>query len=196
MSRQVSKVVNLRGRPQETRRQVLERLFREHGSALRAFLTVRMGGSADLEDVVQEVFVRLSRMDNLQERLPAGNDSNRSFIFAVANNLVLDLERSRQVRRRYVEAEQVHAGEDDAVYDATPESVALAGQELEQIKELIMNLKPAWRTAFVLSRFRHKSYREVAAEMGVSVKQVEWFMKCALARLQKAAADILKEDNG
>ncbi len=178
----------------ETRQQALDRLFNEHGDALRRFLRVRMGRDSDLEDIVQEVFIRLARLDDLSRRMPAGSASNRSFIFAVANNLTVDLERHRRVRYQYQEQQQAKINEEDEQFDITPESIALASEELQQIKEVIINLDPNWRDAFILNRFQYKSYREIAAEMGVTVKQVENYMKNALLRLREAALDMKGEE--
>ncbi len=111
-----SNVVELRGQPRETREQVLERLFNEHESHLRAFLKARMGSSDDLEDILQDVFIRVAKMENLQERLPVSGDSNRSFLFAVANNLVVDMERQRQVRRKYIQQHKAQVDEDAVLY--------------------------------------------------------------------------------
>ena len=189
MSRQKGKVVPLFNRS-ETSQQALDRLFSEHGAALRSFLRVRMGAEDDLEDVVQEVFIRLAKIAGLAQRLPADGDNNRSFIFAIANNLVVDLERHKQVRHKYAERQQAQAREEDERFDITPESIALASEELERIKQVIMELEPNWRDAFILNRFQYKSYREIAAEMNVTIKQVENYMKNALLRLRRAAVDL------
>ena len=184
-----SNVVDLPGRRQETREQVLERLFKEHRAALCAFLRVRMDRDAEMDDVVQEVFIRLARMKDLPERLSQGRESNRSFIIAIANNLVLDLEKSRRVRHRYADKVQAQAHDDDRVQSGTPETIAAARQELKRLRDVIMNLNPNWRKAFILNRFKHMSYREISVEMGVSVKQIDKFMKNALIQIRRAVSE-------
>ncbi|WIO73981.1 RNA polymerase sigma factor [Porticoccaceae bacterium LTM1] len=178
-------VVDLEGRRQETREQVLERLFREHASDVRAFLRMRMGADDELEDVLQEVFIRVANMDNLREKLAPGREDNRSYLFTVANNLTVDLERYKSVRRNY--AERLALEQHGKANEATPEIIALNKQELARVKDVIMELKPNWRQAFVLSRFKYLSYPQIASEMGVSVKQVEKYMKQALMRIRDVA---------
>lgn len=189
----VSKKSNVVGlsRRRETREQVLERLFSEHGDALRAFLRVRMSShaDADTEDIAQEVFIRLARMDELETRLSPSNDSNRSFMVAVANNLVLDFEKKKRVRYRYAQSEQAQAHEDDSIQLGTPESISESREQLERMRDVIMNLHPCSRKAFILNRFKFKSYREISVEMGVSVKQIEKYMKRALTQIREAAAE-------
>ncbi|MDM3869772.1 RNA polymerase sigma factor [Porticoccus sp. W117] len=184
-----NKVVPLKKRTSETRDEVLERLFIDHGDALRGFLMVRLDTQDDIDDVMQEVFIRLARMQDLENRMAPERLNNRSFMVAIANNLVLDLEKSRQVRHRYAEKEQMWAQDDRSSHTQTPEIISQSREELERIREAIMNLRPKWRTAFILNRFKFKSYQQIALEMGVSVKQVEKYMKGALVQIRKVAAE-------
>ena len=191
--RAMSKIVNLSGRQPETQEQVLERLFGEHGGALRGFLQMRFDVGQEIEDVVQEVFMRLARLDNLADRLPVGGTSNRSFIFAVANNLVVDMERRKVHQRRFAESEQSQKLEEDDHCLASPESIALAHDEIAQLKKVILGLKPTWRNAFILTRIKCLSYKDAARQMNVTIKQVERFLKSALIQIRKAANDVSGE---
>lgn len=175
---------------EETREQVLERLFSEHGAALRGFLRVSLDVGEEAEDIVQEVFIKLAKLDNLQERLPHGGVSNRSFLFAIANNLVVDMERSKRVRRDYARELQAEARDEFQVHNASPETITLAKKELEQVKKVLMQMRPCWREAFILNRFRHRSYREIAMDMDISVKTVEKYIKKALIQIKATVQDL------
>ena len=48
----------------------------------------------------------------------------------------------------------------------------------------IDELKPRWRQAFVLNRFNHMSYHDVAKTMNVSTKTVEKYIGKALLHLR------------
>lgn len=154
-----------------------------------------MGFSDELEDVVQDMYIRLANMDDLEARLPAdGGDRNRSFLFSIANNLALDLERKKNVRRKYADRHRAEAGDESELHTMTPERLAQVNRDMEWLKTELKNMKPTWRRAFLLNRFMHKSYRETAAEMGVTVKQVERFMKSALIHIQKAVVELHRHD--
>ncbi len=168
----------------ESKQQVLERLFSEHGAALRSFLRGRLGLAGELDDIVQEVFLKLANIDNLCERMAAGRGNNRAFIFTVANNLVVDLERQKTVRRHYDESEKDNAG--SVTLEVTPETILVAEQELDIVKRTIMLLTPNCRQVFVLNRFKHQSYQQIADQMGVSVKQIEKYMSTALVKIRDA----------
>ncbi|WIO74704.1 sigma-70 family RNA polymerase sigma factor [Porticoccaceae bacterium LTM1] len=186
MVKKQDNVVDLQGRPLETREQALERLFHEHRSAVSAFLTVRLRVSREeLDDVVQEVFARLARMEDLLEKLPPDNESARSYLFAAANRLVVDMERRRVVRMRYQQQLEQQVRAEKPAADS-PESLVLAREDLEVVKAVLAGLKPLWRQAFILSRFKQKSYQEIADRMGVSIKTVEKYICMALSQLRKA----------
>lgn len=163
-------------------KEVLEYLFNAHGSALRAYLLGRMGTSSDVDDVQQEVFVRLARMDGLKERLMDGHKGGRSFIYTTANNLIVDLERRKAVRRRYLETEGAQIKEQQ--YEIAPDVVVEKAQELERVEDAILCLPQSQRKAFVLSRFKHLSYQEIGKIMGVSERSVEKYISQALVKLR------------
>ena len=169
----------------ETREQALDRLYAAHAAALRRFIAARVVGSLDVEDLLQDVYARLARMDDLPERLPPGRRSTLGFLLTVANRLVIDRERHRGVRRQH--EEHVRLLQDaDAGKAPSPESIALARDDLTAVASALEEMKPEWRRAFVLNRFSHMSYRDVAKAMDVSTKTVEKYIGKALMQLRQA----------
>ena len=178
----MSTVIALNRRRQKGHQQILEQLFREHGEALRSFLLGRVRNKADIEDIIQDVFSRLARQKDLNARHHMEARQNRAYIFTMANNLIVDMERRKAVRSQYcVENQQNPAGK---VYELSPDVVVVAQEQLSTVKEAIKGLKPTWRTAFVLSRFKHMSYKEISAVMGVTERQVEAFVARAVVKLK------------
>lgn len=178
-------VVVLDRKRRESSKQMLDQLYSEHGAALRAFLRMRMGPGEDYEDLVQEVFARLADMADLNSRLPPGDERNRAFIFTVANNLMVDIKRRQAVRHKYLQ-EQTWMSAEYGQGGVSTETVALAREELERLKSVIMALRPKWRDSFILTRFMHKSYSDAAKEMGVSVRQIRRYVTKALVEIRKA----------
>lgn len=186
---QQDNIVRLADKRRESKEQVLERLFREHGSALRGFLRVSLQVGSEMEDIVQEVFAKLAKLDDLQERLPEGKSSNRAFLFTMANNLVVDMERRKRVRRQYA-MEQSSDAVEQSRPDDSPEAITLAEQELAVVKDVLKQMRPCWREAFILNRFRYRSYSQIAIDMNISVKTVEKYIKKALMQIRKAVLEI------
>src|SRR5574338_1297600 len=72
----------------------VERLFAEYHQPLVRYLTRRLGDRDWAEEVAQETFLRALRQDSLS--------SERSWLFAVATNLVRDEARRDERRRRHL----------------------------------------------------------------------------------------------
>ena len=172
----------------ETRDQALDRLYADHAPAVRRFLAARVVGNLDVEDLLQDVYARLARMDALPEKLPAGRRSTRAFLLTMANRLVIDLERHRIVQRRYDERLRLVQDSNEAG-SPSPERIVLAKDDLAVVAAALEELKPQWRRAFVHNRFNHMSYREIASAMGVSTKTVEKYIGKALLHLRSALLD-------
>lgn len=176
-------VVDMTGQRPGKREKVLEQLFNEHGPALRSFVDRNMASDEDPDDVVQEVFIRLVKVDDLYAKLTEETGSTRAYLFTIANNIVVDMERKKSRRRSF--EPRILEEVEDSVVDTNPETIVSANRELAMLKAVIMKLKPDWRRAFVLNRFKHMSYPQVAEHMGVTVKQVEHFIAQALVRIRR-----------
>lgn len=184
MVRKQHNVVDIQSRRGETHEQLLQRLFNEYAPSLRKFLLARSKEPADMEDMVQDVFAKLAASKDLKSICAASKGSTRSFVFTTANNLFLDRERGKAVRRRYQD-EQLYI-EAERVDELSPERVAEDAQVLDAVRAAVLGLKPTYRWVFIQSRFKFKTYRQIAEEMGVSVKQIDKYMVKALAEVRRA----------
>src|SRR5919206_3250422 len=92
----------------------LDRLFREYHQPLVRYLTRRLGDRDWAEEVTQETFLRAARQETIV--------SERSWLFAVATNLVRDEARRDARRRRHLELLRAEAAEAEV---AEPEPTTL-----------------------------------------------------------------------
>ena len=166
------------------RGQVLEGLFNEHKSSLRAFLRGRLRDYADVEDVLQDVFTRLAQIPDLPEQLTAPVSECRPYLITIAHNIVVDRERHKAIKRSFLETE-ARVGQLD-VYEITPEVSVQGIQELDILEQAILDLPEKWQKAFVLSRFRHMAYKDIAQLMGVTIRTIENYIAKSIIRLRKA----------
>ena len=112
-----------------------DRLFREYHGTLVRYLTRRLGDRDWAEEVAQETFVRALRQDTIE--------SERSWLFAVANNLVRDEARKVARQRQHLqllaaearEAEQESAPEEEEMTAARARDAACARRALESLAE-------------------------------------------------------------
>lgn len=75
----------------------LERLYDDHAQALFAFLLNLTRDEQDTRDLLQEIFVRISRQPDLLRAVR----EERAFLIRLAHNSAIDLMRRRGTRRKY-----------------------------------------------------------------------------------------------
>lgn len=148
-----------------------------------AFGYVKTRGVA--EELVQDVFFHLWAQ---RERWDV-QDTVRAYLYATARNRSLNWLRRGAVEQRW--AERVEAdGDGDATFprlERADERLRLA--ELDAaIRAAIDRLPPRCRETFVLSRYHHLTYEQIAEVMGTSVKTVQEQIARALRALRAGLA--------
>jgi RNA polymerase sigma-70 factor (ECF subfamily) len=146
-----------------------------HEPALRAFLRVRFPTVADLDDLVQESYVRLLRA---HEAGPIRNI--KSYLFVTARNAGFDLFR----RSRVLTLEPLASEESSSVIQegqSVVESISRA-QEIEIIHEAIRALPDRCRSVMTLQKIHGLSNREIAERLGISVHTVNAQLVVGLIR--------------
>ncbi|ROQ15447.1 RNA polymerase sigma factor (sigma-70 family) [Rathayibacter sp. PhB93] len=157
--------------------------FDEHGSALLGFAVNALRDRGLAEDCVQETFLRAWRS---RERYSAERASPRTWLFAIARNVIVDAHRSLQRLPRIVPAE---------VLDDVP------GDDVDPLEPLMMvealaRLSPEHRQVVVAIHLRGESYAEVSAATGVAVAtlRTRTFYALKALRTHLAAPDPTPED--
>ena len=183
-------IVELNSRERSARERLIEQLFVQHDPALRRFLRGRSLPREETEDVVQELFTRLLRLPRLEERMTDSAGSVRSFLLTMANNLIVDRHRHWRTQSAYEQEQRNLEGE--AADERTPERIVAAQLELEAFRRVILKMPLRWRVAFVLRRFRNMRHKDIALHMGVTVNQVDHYLRRAMRRIHKAQQMIEK----
>lgn len=151
---------------------------------IERFLVARLGNSADAEDVLQEMFVRLTRAQIAGDvRDPA------AYLFRMALNEARDyrrgLARSRVREEKWADA-QYSMQDGSALSDAPSAETELAGKQLlARVKDVLSELSPQCQRVFRLHKFDGLSHQDVAEKLGISRRTVEKHMHTALLCLVK-----------
>ena len=153
----------------------VDRLFREYHQPLVRYLTRRLGDRDWAEEVAQETFLRAVRQDRIV--------SERSWLFAVATNLVRDEARKDIRRRRRLEVLREQARADEVV-DPEPLSIERA-QEAALARRALDELTERDREA-LLMREEGLDYTEIAEALELSVGSVGTTLARARRRLVEA----------
>lgn len=159
-----------------------------HFEAMReqliGFLRARMGSAADAEDLVQELWLRLARLNTE----PIANP--RAYLYRMALNLANDLvrERSRRRKRDAVWSDMTINDINGNAVDVTPspEQATADRQELSRLAVAIRALPERAQEVFRQHRLEGKSHAEVAMLLNISKSAVEKHMATAMRHLTAA----------
>jgi RNA polymerase sigma-70 factor, ECF subfamily len=160
-----------------------EEVYREFQPKIRRYLN-RFVGSAESEDLTQEVFAKVSRA------LPRfrGDASVSTWVYRIATNAAVDRLRSPSRARR-----------DDAALPDGMNVPAAAAPDVEQtlvrrdmndcIRQYVDRLPPSYRSVVILSEEEGLANREIAEALGVSLDTVKIRLHRARLRLKKELGD-------
>ena len=154
-----------------------EALFKLHYRSL-AQTAFRIVNDRDVaEDLVQDIFCKLwEKRAELQITV-----SVKAYLYQSTINHSLNyIKKVRRAEIRETEYQSFRPGEDHAA------DTVYAVKELTGRVQLAVNTLPeACRNVFILSRFEHLSYKQIADALNISVKTVENQMVKALKHLRK-----------
>lgn len=147
--------------------------------ALARFFRVRAGASADVEDLLQDLYLKVISVDPAIEV----RDVN-ALLYRLAANLMMDRWRSTRrgaARDGAWRQATVTAGlREDVADQPTGEAVVIARQRLALLLKALDRLPDKTRRIFRMHKFEGLSYAEVATRLAISRSSVEKHMMDAL----------------
>jgi RNA polymerase sigma factor (sigma-70 family) len=147
-------------------------LFREHNRTLIAFLRSRLDSLAEAQEIAQEAYVRLLRLER-----PEQVGFLRAYLFRIAQNLVVDRLRQRSVRDQAPD-EELFA---EWLETPAPERRALAADQLRSVREALRELPRKTAAAFVLHVIEGRDFAAIARSMHLTERMVRYHVARALA---------------
>jgi RNA polymerase sigma factor (sigma-70 family) len=151
--------------------QRISEVVKREGSRLRNFIRRRVPDPRDAEDVLQDVFYRLVEANRLLMPI----DHVTGWLFRVARNRITDLFRKKKPELFSDAAVEDEEGEllqiEDLLPspDAGPEALFLRNAVLDELELALDELPEDQREVFVAHELEGRSFKELAAETGVSV---------------------------
>jgi RNA polymerase sigma factor (sigma-70 family) len=162
-------------------RELLETWSRRYRAALLRYFQRRMPPGADREDLVQEVFLRLARREDL-----AGVENIDGYLFHAAANVLTDWRRKQVTHRA-------------SVHDSLPDTLEDVGLSAERVligKDTVRSLIAALgalpertRAVFMLYHFQGLSHADIGRRLGIAIRTVEDHIARANAHLVRALGD-------
>lgn len=150
---------------------------------LMQYLRHNWRDQSDIEDLVQEVYVRV--FEAARKEIP---DKAKPFLFTTARNLLIN--RVRDSRVVPMEAALDLDALGIAIDTPAPDQSLMARDELRRLREAIDSLPPRYRDVVVLRRIEDLSRTEVAQRLGINETTVSEY----LTKGMYALADIIYGD--
>lgn len=158
------------------------RMFVKHQSALNGFFRRRVAHPWDAQDLAQEVYLRLLRIDTREDH---AIENPEAYLYTVAANLV----KEHGVRqKRTVENVDIAA--------VLPELEAPGGSAEDEaeresrrrwVADMLEGLPPRCKAVMVMQYRDQMSYAQIAERLGVSTHMVKKYVMKALALCRKRA---------
>jgi RNA polymerase sigma-70 factor (ECF subfamily) len=159
-----------------------------HEPELRAFLRRRFPTVHDIDDLVQEAYVRLIRARHIGVIAEP-----RAYLFTTARNIACDLFR----RQRPVSLEDLEETQRLSVVgdQADAAETASHSQEIELLIEAIQALPTRCREIITLRKLHGLSYREIGVRLGITESTVNAQLAIGLLRCRQymAARGVVKK---
>lgn len=147
----------------EYQRSVIADYYSLHYDEIYAFVASRMLYADESEDIVQDIFVRLLRMDKMLTPI-----SLPCLVYTIAQNLVFDYWRHRQKEEQYEYVVQVSGRCADDV------ETLYSVREINEILERgIARLCDKQRKVYCMNIFDGKRVSEIARELNLNYKNAE-----------------------
>ena len=145
---------------------LLLQVYRDNEQALIRFLYKRVQCPHTAADLAQDAYFKLT---HAEQRTSIKN--LRAYLFSIAANLATDHLRA-QVHRTAIldEVSDILWRRDD---ELTPERIAMGRQRMQALSETVRGMPPLTRRIFYMNRFEGRTYKQIAAELGVSTTTVE-----------------------
>ena len=151
-----------------------------YSRSVRALCLARLGGCSDLDDLMQEAFLRTFK------GLPRLKDSERfgAFLHRITRNICVDWLRRRS--RDSVSIEDCPVDLGLSTDEPTERLTDVREERLDQLRILVGRLPLALREAVLMFYFERHSYQKIASLLGVSEAAVNQRLHRARVALRGA----------
>lgn len=163
------------------RKEEFKLLFDTYFEDVRRYVLYRSGDEEIATDVAQETFMRV-----WEKQMVVDPQRVKGLLLKIAGDLFISQYRRKQVANNFFNTFQPSGK------SSTPED-ELSFQELLKAYDVALKTMPEkQRTVFLMNRIDELKYKEIADQLGLSVKAIEKRMSLALEHLKTHLNDKIK----
>jgi RNA polymerase sigma factor (sigma-70 family) len=171
--------------------------IQSYGKRLYGFIRGRVRSDEDADDILQEVWLQLSRMVDVE-----AIEQMSGWLFTVARNRIVDSRRKKWAQPVSRLLERDDDAEDTIeeilfVDPATPEDEALRRLFWQELFKVLDELPEAQRQVFIWNEIEGLTFREIAERTGENIKTLiprkRYSVKQLRGRLDALRGDTIRE---
>lgn len=160
----------------------ITRVFGSHDRQLRRYLQRMLGSKEAAEEVAQDTYTKLFRLCRPEE-------------VKCPHALLFDAATKRAVEYLHAERRRAGGGEEadlEAMADRgpRPDRQAVLDEAMQHLKRVVGELRPNYRTVFVLRFVHQMSHQEIAERLNISADAAQQRAAAALAECRSKFAEL------
>jgi len=163
---------------------------------LKAFINKRVSNKEDAEDILQDVFYQLAKVDTAMNPI----EQVTAWLYRVARNMIIN----KQIKKHEVELPSYQNEDDDVMQDITemlfskqtspsPETEYLRSLMWIELENALAELPQEQREVFEKSELDGLSFKEISEETGISVNTLLSRKRYAVLHLRKRLSELYEE---
>ncbi len=149
-------------------------IYIKYAKSLNDFLYYKYGDRLNPSDKAHDAFAKL--WENCKK---VSTEKAKSFLFTVANNLMLNETKHQKVVLKYKSESPI------GYTNENPEFLLEKDEYYKKYQAALSKLSDDQRTAFMLNKVEGKKHQEIAELLGVTQKVVEYRIYSAFDQLKK-----------
>jgi RNA polymerase sigma-70 factor (ECF subfamily) len=162
----------------------VEKLFAEHGRALRAYIVRRVRSRSDAADLVQEVYLRMLQVSDTE----AIRDP-QLYLYTVARHVLSQHALRSRRHNGHVDVDDLSVQGQLGQLPALDTQLD-ARQMAEHLRAALGQLPAKWRIAIILQYRYGLTYEQIADRLGVSSNMVKKYLAQGIGRCQRLMAQL------
>ena len=171
-------------------------IFKKYQTQLKGYIAKRVNRQEDREDIFQDVFYQLSKIDLDENPI----EQISSWLYAVARNKIIDKSRKKKEQSITVNTEKNDEEEflvelTDLLFDedSSPETEYLKSLVWVELEEALKDLPIEQRTVFELTELEGFSFKEISESTGVTVNTLISRKRYAVVHLRNRLSGIYND---
>jgi RNA polymerase sigma factor (sigma-70 family) len=161
--------------------------FDQYHDQLLRFLARSLGQQADAQDLAQEVFLRILRVED-----PDLIQHPRAYLYRIAVNVIQEwrLRDQRFPIQHDQDLNEIPCGSHE------PMAAMEAGEQAQRVNAAVADLPAVYRAVLMLRVAQGLTHNEVAVRLGISPRMVKRYLIKAYARMRERLSDADSSPHG